>query len=179
MTVDGNAHVERHVRRRRRGGRARGKCGEMWRGTAGGGGQRGREGGVRLVRELTGGCCIDRENERAKVSRGWLARRVALATLVVPHPSGVRPPVGRPENHPRTPTTILSISLFFTLFLSIYLSFLLFFIGLAIYMYRTTDRYAYVRDLFASLPRSSSICLPVARRCAPFLSEIIGTGPAS
>lgn len=123
MTVDGNAHVERHVRRRRRGGRARGKCGEMWRGTAGGGGQRGREGGVRLVRELTGGCCIDRENERAKVSRGWLARRVALATLVVPHPSGVRPPVGRPENHPRTPTTILSISLFFTLFLFIYLSY--------------------------------------------------------
>lgn len=90
-----------------------------------------------MVRELTGGCCIDRENERAKVSRGWLARRVALATLVVPHPSGVRPPVGRPENHPRTPTTILSVSLFFTLFLSICLSFLLFFIGLAIYMYRT------------------------------------------
>lgn len=61
VTVDGNAHVERHVRRRRRGGRVR-------RGAAGGrdgrgDGARGRR-GLHLVRELTGGCCIDRR-ERA------------------------------------------------------------------------------------------------------------------
>lgn len=41
VTVDGNAHVERHVRRRRRGGRVRGK---VRRGATGHGGRRGAEG---------------------------------------------------------------------------------------------------------------------------------------
>jgi len=44
VTVDGNAHVERHVRRRRRGGRVRGKYGGVLRSAAGGRGD--REGGV-------------------------------------------------------------------------------------------------------------------------------------
>jgi len=133
---------------------------------------------LHLVRELTGGCCIDRESKRAKVSRGWLARRVALATLVVPHPSGVRPPVGRPENHPRTPTTILSISLFlslslsFSLYLSTYL-FIFFSLSSASRSIRTEqyDRWICVRtDLYPSLLRSAFV-----ERCASFLSEIIGT----
>lgn len=56
LTVDGNAHVERHVRRWRSDGNGtkggiRGAPGV----DAGGG-----EGRARLVRELVGGCCIDR-----------------------------------------------------------------------------------------------------------------------
>lgn len=176
VTVDGNAHVERHVRRRRRGGRVRGeKRGGARRTTAGWEGAEGWR-GLRLVREFAGGCCIDRESERAKVSRGWLARRVALATLVVPHPSGVRPPVG-PKTTPKrqplplaislSPSLRLSPSLALSIHLFLYLSFSI--IGLAIYTsYRAVRPidmpdarvYAYVRDLFSpSHSRSSSIGL--------------------
>lgn len=107
VTADSNAHVERHVRRRRSGGAEKGPrrgwpgwregCGARWqrRGRGVGAFGPGAYGDAVLIRA------------RAKVSRGW--RRVALATLVVPHPSGFA--VGPKTTPERQPPLVRCLSL--------------------------------------------------------------------
>lgn len=107
------------------------------------------EGGARVWSGSSPGdaVLIARARERAKVSRGWLVRRVALATFVVPHPSGLSV-ARRPENHPQTPTVVLSLALW-----------PLFALPLALYIfYMCVYTYVYVRivvslSLFISKPR--------------------------